>query len=159
MDFGPQNLKSDSGFDPHDNTPKDELVPEVSEIGNLIVLVALMTVFVLLETGMEHHHVKFGHAAGVVFLLGIITSIIVFNVGYMLKSFGYIALFDYALPFILYNDGYNMRKQRFYKEMSNIHIQGVLTTFLGLGIMITLIVYALKLDFVRESYHYDNGVW
>ena len=149
-----------SGFDPHASTDEvDELAPSVSEIGNLIVIVSLMTIFVLVETGMEHHHVKFGHAAGVVFLLGIISSIVVFNVGYMLQSFSYIALFDYALPFILYNDGYNMRKQRFYKEMSNIHIQGVLTTFIGLGIMITMIHYALKFDFVRESYHYNNGTW
>ena len=106
---------------------------------------------------MEHHHFKFGHAAGLIFILAIVASIVVFKMGYMLQSFSYVALFDYALPFILYNDGYNMRKQRFYKEMSNIHIQGVLVTFVGLGIMIALIYNAMKIDMVREVYHYDNG--
>ena len=121
-----------------------------------------MAIYTLFETYQHQTHLKFGHAAALVLILGIIISVIVYNTDQMLREFDAVALFDYAIPFILLNDGYNMRKQRFFKETSNICIHGVLTTFMGIAITMVLIYYILKLDFVRTSYgyeHEDTGRW
>ena len=80
-------------------------------VPELILSVLLMAIFVLFETFQEHKRIRFGHAAALITILGIISSIIVHWANdSFLEPFSEVALFDYAIPFILFNDGYNMRK-------------------------------------------------
>ena len=96
-----------------------------------MIVVGLMTLFVMYETFHEHRKFKFGHAAALVMLLGIGLSALVFYFDLKTDKFSEAAVFDYAIPVIVFNDGYNMRKQRFFKEMSNINIHGKIVTLAG----------------------------
>ena len=115
----------------------------------------MMTIYILVETFQEHKHFKFGHAASVVLIVAMTTSFFVFKAGYLHNEFSAVALFDYAIPLILYNDGYNMRKQRFFNELGNICLHGVVTTFVGIAMTVTSIYFILKISTVRKTFHFN----
>ena len=46
----------------------------------------------------------------------------------MSTEFNPVVLFDFGLPFILYTSGYNMRRRRFFEDINNITMFGVLST-------------------------------
>ena len=153
-------------FDPHnpDGNGESRITEDETLIGTLpelVVACIMMAIYILVETFQHYKHYKFGHAAGGILVLGILTSVIIFKCGYLLNEFSAIALFDYAIPIILYNDGYNMRKQRFFKELSNICVHGILTTFVGIAITVTAIHFILKIDLVRKSFNFnqDEKIW
>ena len=70
----------------------------------------MMAMFVLVETFHEHKKYKFGHAASLVMLIGLCMSTLVFYFDVSTETFSESAVFDYAIPIIVFNDGYNMRK-------------------------------------------------
>ena len=96
-----------------------------------MIVVGLMTLFVMYETFHEHRKFRFGHAAALVMLIGIGMSALVFYFDLKTDKFSEAAVLDYAIPVIVFNDGYNMRKQRFFKEMANINMHGKIVTFAG----------------------------
>ena len=128
----------------------------VDGVVQLIIVVALMSLFVLVETFHEHKKFKFGHAASLVMLIGLGLSVLVYFLGVETESFSETAVFDYAIPIIVFNDGYNIRKQRFYKETANIKIFGVFVTFLTFGITFAALNAFLKLDQVAKVYEYNE---
>ena len=69
-----------------------------------------MTIFVIVETFCEHKKFKFGHAASLVMMFGLFMSALVFWFDISTGHFSETAVFDYAIPIIVFNDGYNMRK-------------------------------------------------
>ena len=151
-------------YDPHGDVGKPVLSEGeslVQFIHELIITCVLMSVFVMFETWQEHKHCRFGHAAGLVFLVGAGFSVGAYKADLFLTPFSAVALFDFAIPFILFNDGYNMRKKYFLKEISNVCIQGIISTFIGMTMSIVALFFVMKLEFVRHSYHYDRdqAVW
>ena len=151
-------------YDPHGTVGKPEINADetiLEFVHELIITCVLMTVFVLFETWQHHKHCRFGHAAGLIFLVGIGVSVGTYHGDVFLTPFSYVALFDFAIPFILFNDGYNMRKKYFLKELSNVCIQGIISTFIGMTMSIVALYFVMKLDFVRQSFHWDRdqSVW
>ena len=69
-----------------------------------------MTIFVIVETFHESKKCKFGHAASLVMMFGLFLSALVFWFDISTGTFSETAVFDYAIPIIVFNDGYNMRK-------------------------------------------------
>ena len=69
-----------------------------------------MTMFVIVETFHESKKWKFGHAASLVMMFGLLMSAAVFWFDISTGHFSETAVFDYAIPIIVFNDGYNMRK-------------------------------------------------
>lgn len=114
-----------------------------------------MVTFVIFETWQEQTHFRFGHAAGLVLLVGFGFSVVSYHFfDLFITAFSEAALFEYAIPFIVLNDGFNMRRQRFFKELASICLQGILTSFLSMSITIVCIYYLLKIELFRTSYHY-----
>ena len=64
-----------------------------------------------------------GLAIGIV--IGAILSVCGENIS---TEFNPVVLFDFGLPFILYAAGYNMRRRRFFDDINNITMFGVLST-------------------------------
>jgi len=88
-----------------------------------------MLVYVTVGTCMERRKCAFGHETGVVILLGIAIGAILRLAGDEISTeFNPVVLFDFGLPFILYAAGYNMRRRRFYDDINNITMFGVLST-------------------------------
>ena len=94
-----------------------------------IILLSIMLVYVVVGTCMERRKCAFGHETGVVILLGIAVGAILQYAGDDISTeFNPVVLFDFGLPFILYAAGYNMRRRRFYDDINNITMFGVLST-------------------------------
>ena len=94
-----------------------------------IILLCIMLVYVTVGTCMERRKCAFGHETGVVIILGIaIGAILKFAGEEISTEFNPVVLFDFGLPFILYASGYNMRRRRFYADINNITMFGVLST-------------------------------
>ena len=94
-----------------------------------IVLLTIMVVYVTTGTWMERRKCGFGHETGVVIILGIAIGAILFLFDEDISTeFSPTVLFDFGLPFILYAAGYNMRRRRFFDDINNITMFGVLST-------------------------------
>jgi NhaP-type Na+/H+ or K+/H+ antiporter len=95
-----------------------------------ILLLSIMVVYVTAGTWMERRKCAFGHETGIVILLGIAIGAILELCGDDIVSteFNPVVLFDFGLPFILYAAGYNMRRRRFFDDINNITMFGVLST-------------------------------
>ena len=94
-----------------------------------ILLLSIMVVYVIMGTWMERRKCGFGHETGVVILIGIIIGAILDLYGDKISTeFNPVVLFDFGLPFILYAAGYNMRRRRFFDDINNITMFGVLST-------------------------------
>ena len=126
------------------------------EVVYLIIVVGIMTMFVIVETYQEHMKFKFGHAASLVMLIGLIMSVFVFIFGIETGSFSETAIFDYAIPIIVFNDGYNMRKQRFFKEMLLINRHGIFVNFFNFFLTLGLLGAFMQFDWIKTSYKYNE---
>ena len=86
-----------------------------------ILLLTIMVVYVVSDTFMERRKCGFGHATGIVILLGIAIAAIIDAYGNeVMVSFNPHVLFDFGLPIILYAAGFNMRRRRFFDNINNI---------------------------------------
>ena len=128
----------------------------IPEVVQLIIVVAIMTMFVVVETYHEHKKFKFGHAASLVMLIGLILSVFVLIFGFETGSFSETAIFDYAIPIIVFNDGYNMRKQRFFKEMILINRHGIFVNFINFFLTLGILGAFMQTDWIKTSYKYNE---
>ena len=122
----------------------------------LIIVVSLMFLFVLVETFHESRNLKFGHAASLVMLIGLGMSVLVYFLGLETETFSETAVFDYAIPIIVFNDGYNMRKQRFFKETANIKVYGVFVTFMTFTLTYSALEWVMELEQIKTIYEYNK---
>jgi len=94
---------------------------------------------------MEHKRFRFGHETGVIIVLGIIVSIIVYEVDRehgMIPEFNTTIFFDIALPAILFAASYNLRRKEFFNNFVNIAKLGIF------GSIFTFVVFFLLNLFV-----------
>lgn len=82
---------------------------------------------------METYKPKIGHETGATILLGMIISYIFWlsygNAQNETFKFSQTAFFEFFLPPVIFNSGYNMRKKKFFQNLGNILIFGLLVTF------------------------------
>ena len=139
--------------------------PEYSEEGHesgiyaaYILLLLLMLIYVTAGTWMERRKCVFGHETGIVIILGI-------AVGGILKAtekdistgFNPTVLFDFGLPFILYAAGYNMRRRRFFDDINNITMFGVLSTVVCFVVLSLLTVVCFNSDVFHRFIEAPDG--
>ena len=94
-----------------------------------IVLICIMITYVTVGTWMEKKKCGFGHETGVVILISLTVGYILHLCGDNIATqFSPVVLFDFGLPFILYSAGYNMRRRRFFDDINNITMFGILST-------------------------------
>ena len=122
----------------------------------LIIFVSMMTLYVVVETYLEHKKFKFGHAASLMMIIGLILSGFVLIYGIEIGGFSETAIFDFAVPIIVFNDGYNMRKQRFFKEMLLINRHGLFVNIFNFFLTSSCLIWLMKLDWVKTSYKYNT---
>ena len=88
----------------------------------------IMIVYVTVGTWMERNGCGFGHETGVVIIIGLFIGLILHLCTDIATEFNPTVLFDFGLPFILYSAGYNMRRRRFFDDINNITMFGILST-------------------------------
>ena len=115
-----------------------------------------MVLYVLVGTRMETKGCGFGHETGVVIIIGMLVSYILnvaneVNIG----AFSPDVLFEFGLPMILYAAGYNMRRRRFFDNINNITMFGILSTVLCF-IILSSLTYAIFNAGMITKYKYDK---
>ena len=113
-----------------------------------------MFLMVLIGTYMESKHWRFGHETGVIILVGIIfSSSLYFAYGEALPiKYSEHFLFDYALPLILFSEGYNMKRRRFFKNINNASLFGILGTAANWAITAGFLMLIFNYDHENETY-------
>jgi solute carrier family 9 (sodium/hydrogen exchanger), member 6/7 len=84
----------------------------------LLSMLCLMLIFFLAEGLFHHYHPPLGHHTGVTVLAGVLISVILwFTKGIEnveVFTFNEAIFFNFLLPPIIYNSGYNMRRKKFF---------------------------------------------
>jgi hypothetical protein len=91
-------------------------IARLDALPRLMLILGLITVYTIVDSIMETKHPRFGHATGVVLVLGGIISLgVYYSETHDLQAFLTIKiLFSFLLPFILMNEGYNMHRKKFF---------------------------------------------
>ena len=121
-----------------------------------------MLVYVTVGTCMERRKCAFGHETGVVILLGIAIGAFlnIYGGERISTQFNPVVLFDFGLPFILYAAGYNMRRRRFFDDINNITMFGVLSTVVCFILLSLSTIYIFSMDWVYKfSETSADGKW
>ena len=99
----------------------------------IIVIFAMLMIFMLFEAYKHKSGLKFGHEASLVCVIGVAISALYMNYGS--KEFASIMEFDddlffyFVLPPIVFASGFNMYRQKFFSNIKNILLFGLLGTF------------------------------
>ncbi len=120
-----------------------------------------MLVYVVAGTWMERRKCAFGHETGVVILLGIAIGAILELCGDEISTeFNPAVLFDFGLPFILYAAGYNLRRRRFFDDINNITMFGVLSTVVCFILLSVATISIFNLGWVYKFEDcQEDGKW
>ena len=120
----------------------EESEAKEEEFITLCFLMGFLTMLILytfVGLYMEKRKFSFGHETGVILLIGIGLS---YTVKYFepealeLLKFDDHIFFEYCLPLIIFASGYNMKRKRFFENMTN------LTKFGLVGTLITFLAYS-----------------
>lgn len=81
---------------------------------------------------IEKYKPPFGHETGLTVILGIVLSVIIYaacgNSKAQFWSFKESIFFDFFLPPIIFNSGFNMRRKKFFMNIGNVTIFGLVVT-------------------------------
>ena len=115
----------------------------------IIVIFAMLLIFMLFEAYKHKAGLRFGHEASLVCVIGVIISAIYMSYGS--TEFAQIMTFDddlffyFILPPIIFAAGFNMYRQKFFNNIRNILLFGVLGTFVTYGTFTGLTFLALNM--------------
>jgi NhaP-type Na+/H+ or K+/H+ antiporter len=88
----------------------------------------------ILGSIVEKYHFVIGHEASFLILLGILISLINFEIGHQelidIMQFDEKFFFYFCLPPIVFASGYNMKRQKFFENFRNILLFGLFGTCL-----------------------------
>ena len=131
----------------------------------IIVIFAMLMMFMLYEAYKHKHHWKFGHEASFVVIVGIIISGF-YSGGEGSQEFSDIMEFNddlffyFVLPPIIFAAGYNMYRNKFFANIANITLFGVLGTFLTFGCFAGITVAILSnFELSTMTYDTESGEW
>ena len=105
-----------------------------------------MSIYVIIGTYMETHKCGFGHETGVVIILGMLIAYAITFSGktVITAQFNPHVLFDFGLPLILFAAGFNMRRKKFFENINNITMFGVLSTVVCFIILTSLTIVVFQ---------------
>ena len=104
----------------------------------IIVIFAMLMMFMLYEAYKHKNHWRFGHEASFVVIVGVLISgLYTTREGGQefseIMAFNDDLFFYFVLPPIIFAAGYNMYRNKFFANIANIGLFGVLGTFLTFG--------------------------
>ncbi len=99
-----------------------------------IVIFCMFILYMVMGSLIEKHHCVIGHEASYIILIGMSLSFTAWWVGH--EEFNKMMTFDenfffyFCLPPIVFASGYNMKRKKFFENIKNILLFGVLGTCL-----------------------------
>lgn len=101
----------------------------------LLIMFVLLIFFFVVDALFEKLHPPFFHVTGASLILGIAFSLSFYFIhgedynDYKLFQFRPDVFFDFILPPIVFNAGFNMKRKKFFENLGNIAITGIGVTF------------------------------
>lgn len=99
-----------------------------------ITFAAFLFFFFFMEAMFEKFHPKIGHATCLTVILGIVWSVVFYAIKgndqtlMSVYSFPDQLFFDVILPPIIFNSGFSMKRKKFFENIGNIMIFGLVVT-------------------------------
>ena len=120
-----------------------------------------MLIYVLVGTRIETKGCGFGHETGVVIVIGmVISGILDWMDTEKIAAFNPHVLFEFGLPMILYAAGFNMRRRRFFDNINNITMFGILSTVVCFLVLSVLTWAVFKAGLITKySWNEQSGTW
>lgn len=126
-----------------------------------LMLVAAMIFFFVCAGAIEKYKPRCGHQTSYTIILGVIFSLILYA---CLKDaraddyqFKQELFFDFLLPPIILNSGFNMRRKKFFQNIGNIAIFGLGVTFVCFTLYSVASWVALNYgDLQMQNYHLQS---
>ena len=150
--------------DTAETTEQQDVSHKIFNQSVIVIFVMLMT-FMLFESCKHQYHWKFGHEASFVVVLGIIISGFYMG-GEDSQQFAEIMEFNddlffyFVLPPIIFAAGYNMYRSKFFGNIANITLFGVLGTFFMFGCFAGITMAILNnFDLGTMTYDTESGEW
>jgi NhaP-type Na+/H+ or K+/H+ antiporter len=99
----------------------------------IVTFIGMMMLFFFAEAFIEKYKPPIGHQTGLVIVAGVVVSLVFWSSFEAQQrepfNFSHEAFFNFFLPPIVFNAGYNMRKKRFFNNLGNVAIFGLGVTF------------------------------
>lgn len=124
----------------------------------LATFIALMVFFFVGAGIVEKFKPAVGHETGTTILLGMLCSYCFWQMYGTSKAkaftFSHEAFFDFYLPPVIFNSGFNMRKKKFFQNLGNIFIFGLFVTFTCFAIYSVATWYLINhMEFTMTNYY------
>ena len=140
------------------STDPDEMVLHTFFI---VAFIAVMIFFFVCEALMETYQPRFGHKTCATILAGIGVSCVfwcLFETEHREKfNFSHEAFFNFILPPIIFNQGYNMRKRHFFQNLDSIFLLGIVVTFVCFCVYSVGTYAMLTLGDFRMTNYYEEA--
>ena len=126
----------------------------------IVLFLFLLLGYIIIGSWMETKHFSFGHETGVIIIIGIIISCLLewwTGNNLMLISWSNEIFFFVLLPLIIFATGYNMRRDKFFENITNIVKFGVVGTIITFSIYFSL-TYGF-FHFIPNNYDKNITFW
>ena len=148
----------DDDEDPNQNPEEEEEIVEF-----YVMIFAVMVFFFITAALNERYKPRCGHQTSYAIILGVILSCILYAIlgseRSNLYKFKEGAFFDFLLPPIILNSGFNMRRKKFFQNIGNIAIFGLGVTFFCFALYSVLSYVAIQYGDLKminyKEYHED----
>ena len=136
---------------------------QVFNSGIIIVLVLLM-VYMLFEASKHKYGLVFGHEASLVCLTGLAVSAVAQWLGvaefHNLMKFNDDLFFYFVLPPIVFASGFNMYRKKFFANIKNIVLFGVIGTFIAFASFSGMtILYCNAFGLKQYTWDEERNAW
>ena len=124
-----------------------------------MMMLVIFALFFIIEAYMDSSRPKFGHSTGIIIIIGIIISCIIYELSlsdedskFVLDDlmFNQDIFFDLILPLIVFPLGYNMRRKRFFSNIGTIMKFGFIGTIFCFIVYSGMTYIALKHGWLRK---------
>jgi solute carrier family 9 (sodium/hydrogen exchanger), member 6/7 len=125
-----------------------------------LIIFLMFIVYMVAGTLIESKHWIVGHEAGVVIIIGMVLSFLALQFGH--EEFNHMMTFDenfffyFCLPPIVFASGYNMKRRKFFANITNILILGVFSTICQF-IFFSIFTYILMETIPLTKFDTDTG--
>lgn len=140
--------------------PSEEGGSEEESVYFYITFLVMLVFFFVGAGVIEKYKPKYGHETGYTVALGILISFLIFAcVGDEVATtfqFKSDLFFNFFLPPIIFNSGFNMRKKKFFNNLGNVAVFGLCVTFVCFTIYSFATIFILRMDVSMVNYYAKN---
>ena len=121
----------------------------------LIMLLAIVFLYFVLESYFEKNKPRVGHTTGIIVRVGMLASMGIYMAADTPQLMGNLRFeetlfFDLILPMIIFPSGYNMRRKKFFRNIKTIMKFGFIATMICFSLYSAMTYFIWKWGFITK---------